>query len=225
MICFPDAGLQEATVFIYATFCIRAATTQQQLQPGLPGAMFISARMLRTATSPVSHSVSASAASSTWRCIVLRNGSQHDGKSAVIPQALSRRCQMVSVMNGMIGCARRSRTFQYSHQRMASTAQFGFGATVHYRLGQLQIPVTELGSGELIQNAWGDIEAEAVQASRYALMSLLNSARIQRSASDSVISPPLKRRNRPSVFSAQSGWRSTACYRSYGNLPGASYPS
>ena len=54
-------------------------------------------------------------------------------------------------------------TFQYSHQRMASTTQFGFGATVHYRLSQLQIPVTELVPGELIQNACSDIEAEAVQ--------------------------------------------------------------
>ncbi len=40
---------------------------------------------------------------------------------------------MVSVMNGMIGCA------------------------------QLQIPVAELVPGELVQNARGDIEAEVVQ--------------------------------------------------------------
>lgn len=53
--------------------------------------------------------------------------------------------------------------FQYGHQRMVSTAWFGFCSTVHYRLDQLQIPATELVLGEFIQSACDDIEAEAVQ--------------------------------------------------------------
>lgn len=54
-------------------------------------------------------------------------------------------------------------TFQNGDQRMAGAAQFRLGTPGHYRLGQLQIPVAELVPGEFIQNARGDIEAEAVQ--------------------------------------------------------------
>ncbi|ENZ84188.1 hypothetical protein D088_330001 [Salmonella enterica subsp. houtenae serovar 16:z4,z32:-- str. RKS3027] len=54
-------------------------------------------------------------------------------------------------------------TFQHGDQRVACAAQFRFRSTVHHRLGQLQIPVAELVPGEFIQNARGDIEAEAIQ--------------------------------------------------------------
>ena len=54
-------------------------------------------------------------------------------------------------------------TFQNGHQRVTGAAQLRLGTAVHYRLGQLQIPVAELVPGELVQNACGNIEAEAVQ--------------------------------------------------------------
>ena len=54
-------------------------------------------------------------------------------------------------------------TFQNGHQRVTGAAQLRLGTAVHYRLGQLQIPVAELIPGKLVQNACGDIEAEAVQ--------------------------------------------------------------
>ncbi|MNP20045.1 hypothetical protein D3C76_1126020 [compost metagenome] len=89
--------------------------TAASLQPrsssasGLPGEMFISARMLRTATiACFSHSVSAAAASSTCAASNSGNGCSMM-VSALIPAMTFTRCQMVSVMNGMIGCARRSR--------------------------------------------------------------------------------------------------------------------
>ncbi|MNP34731.1 hypothetical protein D3C76_1280350 [compost metagenome] len=89
--------------------------TAASLQPrsssssGLPGERFISARMLRIATiACFSHSVSDAAASSTCAASNSGNGCSMM-VSAVMPLITFTRCQMVSVMNGMIGCARRSK--------------------------------------------------------------------------------------------------------------------
>ncbi|MNC66898.1 hypothetical protein D3C75_1173480 [compost metagenome] len=54
-------------------------------------------------------------------------------------------------------------TFQHVNQRITRTAQFRFSAAVHYRFGQLQIPVAELVPGEFIQNVGSDIKAIAVK--------------------------------------------------------------
>src|SRR5699024_5813674 len=154
--------LQEATVFIYATFCIRAATTQQQLQR-------FTRRDVHFCTDVTYRNDRLLQPLGVGQCgfidlrrIVLRERLQHDGVSGDA-------AKYFHTLPDGFGDERNDRmreaqqTFQYSHQRMASTAQFCFGATVHYRLGQLEIPVTELVPGELIQNACGDIEAEAVQ--------------------------------------------------------------
>ncbi len=180
--------------------------TASSLQPrsssssGLPGAMFISARMLRTATiACFSHSVSANAASSTCAALYSGNGCSMM-VSAVIPQMTFTRCQMVSVMNGMIGCARRSRP--------SSTVTSVWRVP---RSSDSEPPViTGLVSSRYQSQNWFQVNSYRMpaaiskrklsSASRYALTVWLNSARIQRSASDSVISPPLKPQSCSSVF-------------------------
>ncbi len=54
-------------------------------------------------------------------------------------------------------------TFQNGDQGVARAAQFRFRSAIHYRFGQLQVPVTELVPGELVQDACRDIEAIAIQ--------------------------------------------------------------
>ncbi len=75
---------------------------------GLLSAMFISARILRTATiACFIHSMSAFASASSFAASYCGKGCSMMVSSLIFFSPFTR-CQMVSVINGMIGCARRS---------------------------------------------------------------------------------------------------------------------
>ncbi len=136
--------------------------------------MFISARMLRTAT--------IACFSPRYQPVRLHQPEmhrtagtvQHDGVGSdtakyfhTLPDGL--------VMNGMIGCARRSRP----SSTVTTYGEYRAVRLLFHRslpAWSLQIPVTELVPGELIQNACGESKRKLSSASRYALMVWLNSA-------------------------------------------------
>lgn len=95
---------------------------------------------------------------------------------------------------------RAQQTFQYGDQRMAGATQFRLGTPV----------ITGLVSSRYQSQNWFRVNSYRMpaaiskrklsSASRYALTVWLNSAGDQRSASDRVISPPLKPQSCSSVF-------------------------
>ena len=144
------------------------------------GAMSISPRIWRTARmNCFIHATSASACGIARVIGGRRVGRQHDAVgdsfalrarhlAAAVSGATSgfTRCQISSVMNGIIGCSARSSASSSVDQRAARAAllRLGRGLALQHRLGELEVPVAELVPGEFVQR--GGREVEAVFAQR-----------------------------------------------------------